>query len=659
MRRPDGFSVFAIFALCCFAILAMVHRQVSDASEDAAARSMSYDVSWTGANGRIEAATLEKYVARYAALQRVEDAEKAKLFFQIFLSRLDTWDSGGFKVFLDQSPNRRARFEQSRDKVVGLTPYFESIGSTDSQERILAVLSDASRSFERLGGESQTYAISRAAEIRSELKEKQRQQNFLMLLLIVGGIGLLALTARQNWHLRRANQSITDNAERMSHLAKHDSLTGLRNRLALEEKLSLLCRYQPQNERVAVIAIDLDGFKTVNDVMGHSGGDALLVATAHKLQAVVSDWNSRNTAYRVGGDEFIVIAHIDPDDVDVLSLGRELVSCFKQPLETSFGNIIVDLSAGVAEQTSQLAPEILMNADLALTHAKSQGKGHAVEFKKCMRQNLHRRIELESELKKAVLRGEIIPYYQPQFDLASGAIVGFEALARWPHPEFGFVPPDEFIPIAESSGDVVAIGHSIFEAACLDAKKFPDRTTLSVNISVVEILQENVTENIRKSLERTKFPPERLKLEVTESIMMTDLDRILSTLQSLRNLGIAICLDDFGTGYSALSYLTKFRWDELKIDRTFVSSALTDPVNRAIIHSVRFLAKLIDAKVVAEGLETIEQKELLKKIGCDIGQGYLLGRPMSFEDILKLIETQSTHEASDRAGYRETVCCNG
>ena len=659
MRRPNGFTIFAIFALCCFALLALVHRQVSGASEDAAMRSMSYDVSWTGANGRIEAASLEKYVARYAALDTAEDAEKARLFYQIFLSRLDTWNSGGYKVFLDQSPARRARFELACEKVVNLAPDFETIENPASQERILSVLSETSSTFERLGGESQTFAIAKAASVRAELKEKQRQQNWLMFALVASGIGLLALTARQNWRLRRANENISTNAERMAHLAKHDTLTGLRNRLALDERLSFLCRYQPRNDRVAVIAIDLDGFKTVNDVMGHNAGDALLVATARKLEAIVSAWHSSNMVFRVGGDEFIVIAHIDVDNDHAISLGHELVKCFKQPIETSYGNIIVDLSAGVALQNGTFEPEILMDADLALTFAKSRGKGHALEFDKSLRNNLHRRIELEAELKKAVLRGEFVPFYQPQFDLASGTVVGFEALARWSHPKLGFVPPDEFIPIAEGSGDIVSIGRAIFETACLDALKFPDGTSLSVNISVVELLQDDVIEHLRRSLERTKFPPERLKLEVTESVMMTDLDRILTTLASLRSLGIAICLDDFGTGFSALSYLTKFRWDELKIDRTFVKSALTDPVNRGIIRTVRGLASLIDAQVVAEGLETLEQIDLLKQMGCTVGQGYLLGQPMPAGDILQFVGAQSNKSPAGMVLDEEIVRIHG
>jgi diguanylate cyclase (GGDEF)-like protein len=659
MRRPDGFSIFAVFALCCFAVLALVHREVAEESEEVAARSMSYDVSWTGANGRIEAANLEKYVARYAALEKAEDAERARLFYQILLSRLDTWGSGGYKRFLDQSPERRARFERAREKIVGLASDFENLDIPVSQERILAVLAETSQTFERLGGESQTFAVTRAATIRAELKDKHWQLNWLMFALIASGIGLLALTVLQNWHLRRANQSISTNAERMTYLAKHDALTGLCNRLALDEHLSHLCQHQPQNDRIAVLAIDLDGFKTVNDVMGHSGGDALLVATARKLKSVVATWHFRNTVYRVGGDEFIVIAHIEQDNDDAVSLGHDLVKCFKEPVETGYGNIIVDMSAGVAVQYGKLEPEILMDADLALTFAKSQGKGHAVEFDKSLRQSLHRRIELEAELKTAVQRGDIIPYYQPQFDLASGSVVGFEALARWPHPKLGFVPPDEFIPIAEGSGDVVAIGRSIFEAACLDALKFPLGTTLSVNISVVEILQDDVIEHIRGTLVRTKFPPERLKLEVTESVMMTDLDRILTRLESLRALGIAICLDDFGTGYSALSYLTKFRWDELKIDRTFVMSALTDPVNRAIIRAVGVLANLIDAQVVAEGLETLEQIDLLKKMGCNIGQGYLLGRPMSGADVLEFLGTQSACRFDNVVSDREAVQCHG
>lgn len=639
MFQLDRIYVFAIFAFGCFAALAMVQRQMSDASEEAVARSMRYDVSWTGANGRIEAAHLEKFVARYAALGSSEDAEKAKLFYQILLGRLKIWDTGSFKSFMDLSSDRRAQFQRLRGAIGGLAQDFNRIEYPVAQKKILSVLSEVSPLMDLIGADAHTVATSEAAFIRNKLKEKQRQQDWMIFILIVSGIALLILTVRQNWHLRNANKKIMKNADEMAFLAKHDVLTGLPNRLALEERLRCSNKVQKCDDRIAIFAIDLDGFKAINDVMGHFGGDALLIATSRLLVETASIWNVRNTVYRVGGDEFIIVAHVNEIQSDLIAVANSLATRFKQPIETEYGRVVVDLSIGVAGfSSSRVGLALLKDADLALTSAKVRGRGHVVKFSEGLRKDLHRRTELEGELKKAISNGEIIPHYQPQFDLDSGSVIGFEALARWFHPKLGFIPPSEFIPIAESSGEIVNIGRHLLEIICRDAQQIPAAITMSVNLSVVELLQNDAVNYVAATLAKHNLSPKRLKVEVTESVMMTDLEKVLKNLGALQDLGIAISLDDFGTGYSALCYLTKFKWNELKIDRNFVESALSDPINRAIIRSVQALANKLNAVVVAEGLETVEQEKFLTKIGCNIGQGYLLGKPMPVQEAIALMQ---------------------
>ncbi|MGE0585990.1 MAG: putative bifunctional diguanylate cyclase/phosphodiesterase [Flavobacteriaceae bacterium] len=457
--------------------------------------------------------------------------------------------------------------------------------------------------------------------------------------LVIGVSGLLAYMLIQNRSLRRAGQIVAKNASDMSFLARHDALTRLPNRFAFDAAYRAAMAQRGSEARIAILAIDLDGFKTINDMLGHGAGDALLVAVAGVLRKTVLDWDKRNTAARVGGDEFLALLWTAPNGPHPRELAEELLLILQRPLETSYGSMTIGATIGVALSGSN-APaedELIVNADLALTEAKGRGKQMVLEFHPQMRADLQRRLRIEADLAGAVEDGQIFPHYQPQFDLVSGRAIGVEALARWRHPELGWIAPDEFIPIAESCGDVGGVGRRILETACRDATLLPEHIGLSVNISVTQILKDDIHASVRDVLEITGLDPARLRLEITESAMMTDVNKVLITLNRLQALGVHIALDDFGTGFSALSHLTKFRWDELKIDRSLVASALTDPVNMTIIRSVRILARKIQARVTAEGIETPAQQQMLTTIGCDVGQGFLFSPPVPIEEIPPLL----------------------
>jgi EAL domain-containing protein (putative c-di-GMP-specific phosphodiesterase class I) len=310
-----------------------------------------------------------------------------------------------------------------------------------------------------------------------------------------------------------------------------------------------------------------------------------------------------------------------------MDFARRILGVLERPLETSYGAIMIGASVGVATSDASPVSDLIVNADLALTEAKARGKGIALAFDPGMLVGLKRRLRLESDLGPAIERGEFVAYYQPQVDLASAGLVGFEALARWRHPELGWISPAEFIPVAESNGAIVKIGRVMLEAACRDAASMPDHVGMAVNISVVQILKDEIVEAVRRVLAGTGLRPARLTLEITESVMMTAPDKVLDALKQLKTLGVRISLDDFGTGYSALSYLTQFAWDELKIDRIFIGRVWSDPINLTIIKAVKMLAQQMKAKITIEGVENLEQCDLLREIGCDTAQGYLFGAP--------------------------------
>ena len=319
-------------------------------------------------------------------------------------------------------------------------------------------------------------------------------------------------------------------------------------------------------------------------------------------------------------------------------MGRALLQEFERPFETQYGNLTVGLSVGIAPVVGREIglQKAVTNSDLALIVAKKEGKGTVVSFLPEMRESLEERLRIENELKRARGTGQISAFYQPQFDLETGEIVGYEALARWDHPLLGFMVPENFIHIAEVNGDISWIGEEILASACRDVQRFSRTARVAVNLSIAQLLSDNLVCHVKRVLSEAGLSPERLTLEVTESLVMSDPNKVLQNLGALQRLGISISLDDFGTGYSALSQLSRFRWDELKIDKFFVENCEVDDLTLAIIDLVQSVSGKLNARLVAEGLETHRQESIFRNRGCQIGQGYLFGRPMSADAILDI-----------------------
>ncbi|WP_246767917.1 bifunctional diguanylate cyclase/phosphodiesterase [Bradyrhizobium sp. CCBAU 53340] len=425
------------------------------------------------------------------------------------------------------------------------------------------------------------------------------------------------------------------NEARISHLAHHDALTDLPNRsafnAALDERLE---RAEEASASFAVLSLDLDRFKDVNDVFGHPVGDMMMRAAAERL---VAESDGAFVA-RIGGDEFMILMSDDIRREDVLSLAERLVETIGRELEVDDYLSHVGLSVGIAVYPDDGidAATLLANADSALYRAKREGRGRVCFFETAMDRELRDRRLLQHDLRHALEQNQLEVYFQPQARM-DGEIIGFEALARWNHPMRGLVPPDQFIPLAEESGLIIEIGEWVLREACREAASWPRPLQVAVNLSPIQFKAGDLERSIHQILLETGLSPTRLEVEITEGVLIGDFTRALNLLRRLKALGIRIAMDDFGTGYSSLSYLQSFPFDKIKIDRSFISDLEATPQSAEIVRAVLSLAHALQIPVVAEGVETEAQRAFLEGEACEEMQGYLIGRPEPIERYSNLI----------------------
>jgi len=421
---------------------------------------------------------------------------------------------------------------------------------------------------------------------------------------------------------------------RIAHMARHDTLTGLANRVLFMERIDVAIeRLNRLGESFAIFVFDLDLFKSVNDTLGHAIGDELLRLFARRLEAcALPGW----TVARIGGDEFAFIQIASSDQrAAAIGLAEKIINEVGAAFDIDGHRIVLGVSIGVtlAPRDGDDAAELMKNADLALARAKAEGRCcyRFFEPKMDAAARLHRALEID--LRNALLRGEFVLHYQPLIDIASHTICGAEALVRWRHPEHGLVPPDRFISIAEETGAIIPMGEWILETACAEAAKWPRHVRIAVNLSPIQFRSPRLVTAVREALAHSGLAPERLELEITESVLLQKDAGNLATLHALAELGVCIALDDFGTGYSSLSYLRTFPFDKIKIDRSFIAGMGERADCSAIVSAITSLGRSLDVATTAEGVETREQLALLRAAGCSQAQGYLFSRPVPASEL--------------------------
>jgi diguanylate cyclase (GGDEF)-like protein/PAS domain S-box-containing protein len=420
----------------------------------------------------------------------------------------------------------------------------------------------------------------------------------------------------------------------VAHMAMHDALTDLPNRVMLRESLALAVSRVKRGELAALHYIDLDHFKAVNDTLGHLVGDELLKQVADRLRGCVRE---TDTVARLGGDEFAVIQTALAEANDAALLAQRLRDAVRTPYSVDGHHLVIDTSIGIAMAPADgvSVEELLKNADLAAYAAKAHGRGTCRFFEVEMDRRIKLRRVMELDLRHALSNGEFKLYYQPIVNLQTGEVTSFEALIRWQHPVRGLIPPGDFIPLAEELGLIVPIGEWVINRACADAVTWADHIKVAVNLSPIQLVNNGLVETVTRALARSGLPASRLEFEITETVLMQNTTGTLATLHQLRALGIHFSMDDFGTGYSSLSYLRRFPFDKIKIDRSFVKDISGEKSSLAIIRGVTSLANSLDMIITVEGVETEEQLDHVRPLGCAEIQGYLLSPPKSLEEITR------------------------
>ena len=433
---------------------------------------------------------------------------------------------------------------------------------------------------------------------------------------------------------------------RMAHMAHHDLLTELPNRTLLRERMERALDGPQKGKSLAVLCLDLDRFKDVNDTLGHPVGDALLKAVGKRLLGCIED---DDTVARLGGDEFSVVQIAAEQPVAATALATRVIEAIGQPFDLDGHQVTVGASIGIAVSPSDGTDpdQLLKNADLALSRAKGEGRGTHRFFESEMDAHMQARSKLQLDLRKALANGEFELYYQPLVNLARDEICGFEALLRWHHPERGFVSPGEFIPLAEETGLIVPLGEWAMRQACAAAARWPAHIKVAINLSANQFKSRHLVETVVSALATSGLPARRLELEITESVLLQNNEATLATLHQLRALGVRIALDDFGTGYSSLSYLRSFPFDKIKIDRCFVSDlSETDEDALAILRAVASLGISLGIATTAEGVETKEQLARVREEGCTEMQGYLFSPPRPLSEVHRLFLERMEESAS-------------
>ncbi|MFD1160090.1 putative bifunctional diguanylate cyclase/phosphodiesterase [Roseovarius aestuarii] len=420
--------------------------------------------------------------------------------------------------------------------------------------------------------------------------------------------------------------------------ARHDPLTGLMNRRAFSSALEQIADKASNADERGIAMIDLDRFKPVNDLHGHAAGDLTLQTVARRLREEVGP---DNVLARLGGDEFAVIFESSADVLKIERVVRRILHTMEDAVEYEDNQIFISCSIGLVKwNTATSCAEALRRADKALYMAKNEGRGRFAWYDAELDRQSHERAEIEAELREAIIKSDIEPWFQPIIEIESNKLIGFEILARWNHKTRGQIPPDVFIAIAEDSGQIGSLGHSILRRACMLATQWDSALSISFNVSPYQFHDPKLVDQIKEILKESEFDARRLTIEITESSVIHDFNVARAKLDALKDLGVAVALDDFGTGYSSLASLRQLPFDRIKIDRSFVTNIAAEPQNQKIVTGIMALANGLELDVTAEGIESSEDLGYLQSLNCSLGQGFLFEKAVPADQVSWFLESK-------------------
>ena len=597
-----------------------------------------YTDSWSVSQIVSEYMRLEARLSAMGLGVKGSDHDEVRLRLEIMMSQIALLQQGDLGKFIGKDPHRKAIVNSLIDLLDRLDKQLDTM-TTAQLKLMLQEMSTLDGPLTSLASTSLAQDFNLVNLTHDKIQNLYYIYSAISILLIVLCITLGLLMLKQNNTLRRAHvrmkllatdlqaskEKLQVQNRRLQYDAYHDSLTGMPNRLSFWQRLQeVVNQVRPYNGSAVVMLFDLDNFKDVNDTQGHDSGDKLLQDLASRLSFFRK---TSETLYRLGGDEFALVSH-DLTEEMALERAKVIREKISQPYQIYDSLIQIGACIGIVISDGESRTDYLYKcADLALYEAKKEGSGNVQVFRPGLLQRQQENKSFEDDLMQALNKGEFRVYYQPIADTMNGEIYGYEALVRWFHPLRGSVPPTEFIPVAEKIGLINQLGEWVLRTACEAAASWSSPLKVSVNVSPVQLMNSSLTDTVVTILRTTGLDPYRLDLEITESDVFNENTRSLEILSQLRELGVQISIDDFGTGYSSLSRLSYFPFDKIKIDRSFVINIPDQKDDLDIVRLIISMGKSLHMRIVAEGVETEEQLESLRKLGCDLVQGYLIGKP--------------------------------
>ena len=626
-------------AIVCFFVIATAYMAYVIMQRQVALQRVSrYVDSWSVSQAESEYMRFEHQLADYQLGIPGASIDEVRLRLDIILGRMDLFKEGSLREFMQADPGRLKLLADIDSVLDAVSKRLDGPQPADLR-RELKALGDLDAPLTELAAVVLTTNTTQVDEEQEALQRLHLLYTVLAGGLILCGVGLILVLFRQNRllrHTQRGMSRLTDDLReasaemleqnnRLTHMANHDALTGLANRMFFRQELDRrLFAARNGEASVAVFFLDLDGFKDVNDTLGHDVGDVLLEEVAMRLRdsAAIED-----LVCRLGGDEFAILGTALQES-EALEKAQDLIVEIMDAYIISGRAINVGASIGICLTRGELESDaVLKHADLALYEAKKQGRGRACAFRPELQTQLIERKSLETDLRRALLKDEFEVHYQPQADARTGLICGYEALLRWNHPVRGRVPPSDFIPLAEETGLIHDIGNWVLREACLEAASWNQPLHIAVNLSPVQFRNRTLPQQVQEALDESGLDPNRLELEITESTLLEHSELTLESLNTLKKTGIQIAMDDFGTGYSSLGTLRSFHFNRIKIDQSFTRDVPARRDAVAIITLITGVARSLGMETTAEGVETEQQLAYLKQLGCDQLQGYFIGRP--------------------------------